>query len=278
MLALIRRARHGPLRGWAPMWTILGRLYRGTLDTLNLRTTVTMRIGPYGPFKLDGRFAFSNYEAWGGGKNAGFQACVEASSGARCVLDVGAHIGLVSLPMSRAVAPGGRVYVFEPADFNRALLRRHVALNGADNIEVVGDLVGERDENEVAFYEKDADTGLNTVAVRPGQSSFFKTRKRQICLDTFCERRGLEPDVIKIDVEGAEVGVLRGAVRTLRRFRPIIFLSVHPRQLRLLGHDVAELSRLIGEFGYDCRSVSGSEVSELEGQEYLLQPRGAAGR
>lgn len=273
MLAWIRRARHGPLRRWAPIWTLLGRLYRGTLETLNLRPTVTMRIGPYGPFKLDGRFAFSNYEGWGGGKNAGFEACVEASSGTRCVLDVGAHIGLVSLPVSRVLAPGGRVYAFEPADFNRSLLRRHVALNGADNVEVVGDLVGERDDVGVAFYEQYTDTGLNTVAVGPGQNSFVKTRKKQICLDTFCEQRGLEPEVIKIDVEGAETGVLKGAVQTIKSARPIIFLSVHPKHLSLLGRDPEELARLIDELGYDCRNVSGSEVSRLEGKEYVLQPK-----
>lgn len=275
MLALIRRARHGPLRRFGPVWTLLGRLYRGALETFNLRPTVTMRIGPYGPFKLDGRFAFSNYEAWGGGKNVGFQACVEASSGARCVLDVGAHIGLVTLPVSRILAPGGRVYAFEPADFNRSLLRRHTELNGADNVEVVGDLVGERDEDGVVFFEQNTDSGLNTVALGPGQGSFVETRKSQICLDTFCEQRGLEPDVIKIDVEGAEIDVLRGAVRTIGRSRPIIFLSVHPKHLRILGHDVSELNRVLDEMGYKCRCVDGREIQLVEAAEYVLKPKRA---
>ena len=70
---------------------------------------VSHRVGPYGPFRLDGHFAFSDFEHWGAvGHHRGFETCVEAARGARCVLDVGAHIGLVSLPASRALAPGGR--------------------------------------------------------------------------------------------------------------------------------------------------------------------------
>lgn len=273
MLAMIRTVRHGPLRRWTPLWRLSGALYRRILKTFNLRTSVLTQIGPFGPFRLDGRFAFSNYKSWGGGKNAGFCACVEASSGVQCVFDVGAHIGLVSLPVSQVTAPEGKVYAFEPADFNRALLARHVELNNFNNIEVLDTLVGEQDEKGVAFYQLETDTGLNTVARRSSQSSFVEIPKQQVRLDTFCAQRFLEPDVIKIDVEGAEIGVLRGAHETITRCRPLIFLSVHPEQLELLGHGTDELSALINELGYVCRNIDGSEVGSLEGREYILHPR-----
>jgi FkbM family methyltransferase len=273
MLALIRTMRHGPLRRWTPLWRLLGGLYRRVLTTFNLRTSVLTRIGPFGPFRLDGRFAFSNYKTWGGGVNAGFRACVEASSGARCVFDVGAHIGLVSLPISQMVAPGGKVFAFEPADFNRALLARHVKLNNIDNIEVLDSLVGEQDESSVAFFQQETDTGLNSVARRSGQSSFVEIPKQQVRLDTLCAQRSLAPDLMKIDVEGAEIGVLRGARETIARCRPLIFLSVHPEQIGLLGHDKEELPALIDEIGYICRDIDGSEARPLEAREYILHPR-----
>jgi FkbM family methyltransferase len=255
------------------MWVLLGRCYRGTLKALNLRPSVRMRIGPYGPFRLDGRFAFSNYETWGGGRNEAFQACIEASQDGGCVLDIGAHVGLVSLPLSAAVGASGHVYAFEPADVNRALLLRHLELNSMRNVEVSGELVGENDTEEVVYHEQLTDSGLNSVAARPGKGTFVSTHKRQISLDTFCEQRGLHPNLIKIDVEGAETGVLRGAVRTLRTSRPTIILSVHPEELGILGHGVAELMQLIEELGYGCSDIDGNEVHELEAKEYILQPQ-----
>ena len=276
MFAALRELRHGPLRGLSPLWTGLGRAYRRVLEVAPFRFSVPTRIGPYGPFRLDARFAFSDYRSWGRGRNAGFAVCIDACAGAKCVIDVGAHIGLVALPMSRAVAPGGRVIAFEPAAFNRALLNRHVALNHADNIEVFDDLVGDVDGGTVTFYETDTDSGLNSVLDRPNKQGFRQTSHKCVSLDGFCTRQNLRPQVIKIDVEGAEVGVLRGARAVLREARPVVILSVHPAELKLLGHDVAELSRLIDELEYECRDVQGQAVAELAASEYVLWPRGVA--
>lgn len=102
-------------------------------------------IGPFGPFHLNGRFAFSNFDQWGKGHNSAFEACVKACRNAQCVLDIGAHIGLVSLPASRMVASGGRVFAFEPAAGNLRFLHDHKTLNNLTNLEVVESLVGERE-------------------------------------------------------------------------------------------------------------------------------------
>ena len=274
MFAVLRELRHGPLRGLAPVWTGLGRAYRRALRAAPFRFSVSTPIGPYGPFRLDARFAFSDYSSWGRGRNAGFAACIDACAGARCVIDVGAHIGLVALPMGRAVAAGGRVFAFEPAAFNRAMLARHVALNNADNIEVLDELVGEEDGGAATFYETDTDSGLNSVLDRPNKRGFRQTTRRRVSLDGFCARRDLHPDVIKIDVEGAELGVLRGARKVLGESRPIVILSVHPAELKMLGHDAGELSRLIDDLGYECRDVQGGAVEELAASEYVLRPKG----
>lgn len=125
MFTRLRRLRHGPLKNWSPLWKALGQLHRFSLRILaafGINTSTTMRIGPYGPFKLDGRFAFSNFENHGDhSKTVTFGPIVEAATGAKCVLDLGAHVGLITLPASRMVAPGGRVYSFEPSDFNRSM-------------------------------------------------------------------------------------------------------------------------------------------------------------
>lgn len=236
---------------------------------------ITTRIGPYGPFHLNGLFAFSDFEQWGRGHNNGFVACVEACRGKRCVLDVGAHIGLVSLSAASVLAPGGRVYCFEPAEANRRLLESHVAINRSSGvIEIIPHLVGDEDRDGVNFFESDEPTGMNSVVVTKNPQAYQLRFKRQITIDTFCATHKLAPEILKIDVEGAELAVLRGGRRTLARHRPSIFLSVHPRALSLLGESGGDLKALIRELDYECRHIDGSPVDEFALREYLLLPGG----
>lgn len=272
MYALISQLRHGPLRSLTSVWRHAGRIYRGFQAATGIPRGVAKKIGPYGPFQLSGRFAFSNYENWGGAHNASFTACIELCRDRRCVLDVGAHIGLVALPASRMLQATGCLFAFEPAAGNLHYLRDHVELNRINNVEVLDLLVGAEEQDAVPFFEQSGDSGLNSLMPRSGDGRFVETVRRQVSIDSFCRERGLKPDLIKIDVEGAEVQVLEGARQTLSAARPLIVLSVHPRQLRDLGESVEKLGRLIGELGYQVRTADDRPTTKLAFDEYLLRP------
>lgn len=272
VVATLRQLRHGPLKRFGPLWTALGGLYRSGLGAVGSSRPTAHRIGGYGPFLLHGEFAFSDFEHWGTGHNRGFARCVEACRGKGCVLDVGAHIGLVTLPMSSAIGDGGRIFAFEPAAANLERLRAHLVLNQVSNVEVVDALVGADDRESVPFFEQRRAAGQNSVVVKKNPESYFETQRRQVSLDRFCGARGIAPDVIKIDVEGGEIGVLEGARETLGRHRPQIFLSVHPAELGLLGHTTADITRLVDELGYDCGDVDGNAVESFRLDEYVLTP------
>jgi FkbM family methyltransferase len=268
----LRRLRHGPLKGLAPGWTAMGRLYRWAVRPFEGRGDANMRIGPFGPFRLNPRFAFSNFEEWGQQHNAGFKACIEACRGAHAVLDIGAHIGLVTIPAASVIAAGGKVYAFEPSAANGRTLRDHLRRNGLSNVEVIDALAGDSDRDEVPFFERAEDSGMNSVVLRKEPEAYVETRKRQIAIDSFCTERNISPEVIKIDVEGYEIEVLNGARRTICNARPHIFLSVHPQELRLLDHSLKELRSLIDKLGYRIHTPEGVEPEELALAEYLLTP------
>jgi FkbM family methyltransferase len=270
-IALLRRWRHGPLKALGPAWVALGHGYR-MLCRLGLGKPVRQRIGRYGPFLLQPEFAFSNFENWGAAHNGGFNLCIEACKDAKCVLDVGAHIGLVTLPASQVIGADGMVYAFEPSTANLRYLRRHLQNNNIRNAEVVACLIGAENRDSVSFFEQRWVSGMNGLAVKREHEKFTETSRPQITIDGFCAERELRPDLIKIDVEGAEYGVLKGAETTLRRWRPRIFLSVHPTQLYLLGSDVESLGRLIADLGYSCHEIDGSVADQLRMNEYLLLP------
>ena len=148
------------------------------------------------------------------------------------VYDVGAHIGFFSVCAAKL---GAVVYAFEPLPENAARLRENVSLNGFD-ITVV----------EAAVW---ADDG--TVDLVPGDSD-FESRVApgdavpSVSLDAFSERER-PPALMKLDVEGAEAQVLRGARRILADVRPLLVCEVHGAGVRkeveelLSGYSVEEL-------------------------------------
>ena len=278
MLKILRWLRHGPLAGLGPFWTKLGQGYRAAARRIPI-LSIQQRIGPYGPFRLVPEFSFSDFKNWGGAQNKGFRYCVEACRGKTCVFDVGAHIGLVSLPAASVLAAEGRLYAFEPAQANARILRQHVTLNKRNNVEVVEALVGEHDRDSVAFFESAGPHGQNSIVLKDKRTlasewgEYTETTRRQISLDSYCGQKGLRPEVIKIDVEGAEVGVLRGARATIMSFRPLIILSVHPREIALAGESLGTLRSILEELEYDVRDVSGQPVAEFRLDEYVVAPR-----
>lgn len=271
VLETLRHLRHGRLARFNRVWLILGRIARFGLARMP-RSTVAQKIGPFGPFRLDSHFAFSNFEAWGEGHNNGFLATVEACRGRDCVFDIGGHIGLVTLPVSQMVSPGGRVFCFEPGIANLEYLRFHLSRNQVQNVEVIDALVGDVD-GEVDFFEQAGATGQNSVVVKKNPEAYTRVRRQQVTLDAFCAARDLHPQIIKIDVEGAELAVLRGARDILRRDRPTLFLSVHPAELGLLGESVDKLMHEIEELGYVCVEIDGTPVQTYRLAEYLMLPK-----
>jgi hypothetical protein len=88
-------------------------------------------------------------------------------------------------------------------------------------------------------------------------------------LDSYCDAEGIRPDLIKIDVEGAEGMVLRGAAEVLKRYRPVLVFSTHPYWFPP-GESADRLFGFLADFGYQTRD---SHVIHFEGYkigDYLM--------
>lgn len=134
--------------------------------------------------------------------------------------DIGAHIGFFTLLTSRLVGDTGHVYAFEPMDQNRQRLLAAIQMNGCKNI-TVHDFALSVMSGEVMLYTHKSSAMWTLVAELGGQEG----RVIRCCtLDEFAASIP-PPDLIKVDVEGAEVDVLRGGLHFLSTVRPRLIVE-----------------------------------------------------
>jgi len=171
--------------------------------------------------------------------------------------DVGAHIGYDSLKAAVAVGDSGKVVSFEPNPNTVAQLRANVEASGARNV-IVQPIACTDQETTLTLY--DSTLGGNSGATSLSRDNAgpltrpYTVQGRRI--DDVVKELGLQRlDVLKADVEGAELVVLRGATETLKRFHPKLVLEVVPRQLENMGTSVAELESFVRSLGYTTDRV-----------------------
>lgn len=150
-------------------------------------------------------------------------------SGDTC-LDVGGHVGYLTILMAGMVGPSGKVISFEPMPDSYGVLEENVRLNHLENVtleraavgegEVVGSLVFEA--NERLTWTPSA----SAYGIRGSQESISVP---VLSIDRYVKRGGLRPHLIKIDVEGAELSVLQGARQMLLEISPVVIVEVHGR-------------------------------------------------
>lgn len=142
--------------------------------------------------------------------------------------DVGANIGVYALWASRLVGPRGAVHAFEPVPATRAILLDLIALNYAHNIRVVPNAVSAEDVGTLRLYTVPEASALASA------TNMHSARRRemitvpQTSLDAYAESTEAPlPQLVKIDVEGFEFDVIRGAIRLLTGISPpvVVFES-----------------------------------------------------
>jgi FkbM family methyltransferase len=174
-------------------------------------------------------------------------------------IDVGAHDGAVLRDLVR-YAPRGRHIAFEPLPELAELLRRDFP-----GVDVRNAAVSDR-ARELTFHR---------VKKHPTRSSLHPLDHDALDLEPFTVRtealddvlpEGFVPRVIKIDVEGAEEQVLRGARRTLAAHRPIVVLE-HNRDSRHFGTTSAKIHGLVAEAGLRLFDIDGDGPYDAAGLE-----------
>ena len=138
------------------------------------------------------------------------------------VYDIGAHAGFYTLIFSRLVGEPGRVYAFEPFADNARYLLTHLRINNIQNSKLLQ--VAVADVDGLSDFSVTGDTFQNALT----KTSHSVFQVASVTLDQVVDDYGLSPpDLVKMDVEGGEAGILAGARQVLSSYRPILFIAMH---------------------------------------------------
>lgn len=187
-----------------------------------------------------------NHGCWLGTYEIDKQAITEKIATQRKVVwDVGANAGFYTVAFSRLVAPGGHVYSFEPLAENVSNLLRHIALNQAGNVSVIQGAIA-RHTGVIGFNVSGHDS---TGAIDRSRTQYLV---QAWSVDDFIAKHPEStPEVMKIDVEGAEVDLLEGSAKLLSGKGPQIILAIH-------SHDLwRRCFAILTSHGYTLESFSG---------------------
>lgn len=166
------------------------------------------------------------------------------------VFDVGANVGLYTLLFAHAKAA---VYSFEPVPRNLSYLWRHLRWNRYPTDKIIACAVSGSDNFQLFDFGDNCAVGhLSADGAIPVAT---------ITLDTFCAKMRTFPDLVKIDVEGSEVDVLRGGTAIFTSRHPSILLSTHSEELTKTTH---EILRSYGYRKFEC-------LNTVDESEWLIE-------
>lgn len=185
-----------------------------------------------------------------------FAFCTRYAMPGSLAVDVGAHVGNWAMGLSKAVGRGGKVIALEP---NPASYRELKFSTWGSNVNAL--LLAASDEAGDAVLEIPMDrrgteqSQLASLEPRATAYSLKRTLVRRVLLDDLLRDNVLRVSMIKVDVEGHELAVLKGAEHVLARHRPVLVIEIEERHLR--DYSVEYVVGWIKEHGYECHAIRG---------------------
>jgi FkbM family methyltransferase len=172
--------------------------------------------------------------------------------------DIGANMGWYTINFAKQLK-GLKVLAFEPIPRTYNFLQRNVNLNSVENVELLNFGFSDREDELSFFYypEGSGNASLANVSERTDVEEVVCQVRR---MDDFVAERGLTPDFIKCDVEGAELMVFQGGEKILREHRPVVFTEMLRKWATKFDYHPNDMIRFFAELGYGCYLISADKL------------------
>jgi FkbM family methyltransferase len=177
--------------------------------------------------------------------------------------DIGANEGLYSISFAQRF-PNSRVYALEPIDNTLELLRANITISGAENIYIFP--YGLSDKSGYVDFYVPADSGATSMA-QLDEERFGHSEVQHslvLSLDASVECLEIAPDIIKCDVEGAELLVFKGGAKTLEQHRPIIQCEMLRKWAKRFDYHPNDIIDFLSQYGYHCFTLRDGKLVRFE--------------
>lgn len=178
------------------------------------------------------------------------------------LIDVGANIGEITLVAAKLVGSTGKVIAFEPMTDIAASLEHNIANNHLHQVEVTRLGLAESESVAVIYSScgqgqpRDHHQGLGSLYGGQSPDDLPVESIQLTSLDAYLESNPIRRlDVLKVDIEGAELPCLKGAARTLELHRPSLIIEVQEQTSQTAGYDQRDILRFLSQFGYSFHVI-----------------------
>lgn len=198
-------------------------------------------------------FVFANL------KDESWKFAVDYSNKTKVILDIGANCGAFSIKVSNNLKGENKIYCFEPNPFLFKILRKNIVLNKCQaSVLSIPKAVGNSNK-DITFNLDLLNSGHSRISKNTGDVIV-----PQVTLDDFVYEEQLEGiDFIKVDVEGFEPFVIQGGLKTIKKFRPTLYIEMTDSWFRENGSSVHELINILISIGYEIKLDLKGKLSEL---------------
>lgn len=188
------------------------------------------------------------------------------------VIDIGAHFGRFTYPLSKLVGKNGYVYSIEPIEKSNQILTKISDSLGLSNVSIHEVAISDKNgEIEIAIpvnhsgLEVLSRSRIITSSEKDNNENIFFQRISSQTLDHFVESNQIpKVDFIKCDVEGAELLVLKGSEKVLTEYHPALILEIEERHTKLFDYSPEEILSFLFHFGYGLFVFDGNNILPAE--------------
>jgi FkbM family methyltransferase len=178
------------------------------------------------------------------------------------VLDIGANMGAHCLNMAKLVGKKGKVIAFEPMKPVFEKLQKNLDLNKFENVKLEQIALAEKNEIKKIYFNHSY-TSKKTKSKKTEQIKLMT-------LDTYFNKNKIEKvDFIKLDVDGYEYKILKGAKKTLKKFKPIIIMELGKYTLESVGDNIKDLIDYL--FSLNYKFYREKDFKELKNYEEIIK-------
>ena len=174
------------------------------------------------------------------------------------VFDVGANVGYLSLTFAQLIGNTGKVYGFEPEKRNFETLQENIKLNGFKNIHPIKLAVSDENRTIKLYLSKNENQGIHSTILHTDTLSEKYEEIEAVRLDDYVQNQEIDKiDLVKIDVEGAEIDVINGMKNILREKKPILILELVNELQKLKNMTTSDFKKMMhNQFKYSSYIIN----------------------